>query len=521
MKGEKITLRRQFLFRVLSILLMIALLSGITQLYFINNQIKKQSDRQAESVADNVIRSLKQTNFATSVIESQIDLKLVAQAKHIASLLKEKESGHITQKDLLEIRDQLGLSGISIFKETPEKDDYVAIRSTEEKEIGFSLKEYGYYEAGKALASGEKPDVPFSTFTDTYTLVLPIAQAGSLNEEPQFFKFAYYYVKEQGYAVSPFIEANEVKQYMESVGPGTEIEKIVKKSDIVEEIAIINRNVFENPALESQFFPPMKKIEAGTFQYASKKDSEIINQLTRKKTFHIEKSKGKNLYKMFIPTVEDRLIYIALDYDQMSGPLYRHSVILIISGIGSLFILFLLTARFFNRIYENLQIIKRQVSSLENGDLKAKSRIDDGSELELLSQDMNSMVDTLNQLVTDTQTQAMKVQKLSILLESEASDSVQKMYSMSTEATLRSREQLNEILELLNGISGSLTKKNNSPQVVLERIESLQELARNRTAATTDTTIKLSDLVQSLHSEAQELSEISIDLLNSIKRFRV
>jgi methyl-accepting chemotaxis protein len=521
MKGEKITLRKQFLIKVLSILFIIAIISGAAQLYFMKEQIIKQSNRQAEAVANTVKRGLEQTDLATSSIESQIDMKLVSHSNHIGTLLKGKKANEITKKELNQIKEKLGLAGISIIKET--SDDFVAIQSTQEEEIGFSFKEFGYYEVGKLLMSGKLPEVPGATYTNPYTLVLPIAQSASHTDQSKFFKYAYYYEAGTDFIINPFIEANEVSHYMENVGPDTEIKQLVKDSDIVEEIGVLNPKVFSDPSLEEQIYPPLKKIEAGKFNYGTEEDRKLLagSKLTKKST--IENVKDKKLYKMFIPLDDNRVIYIALDYDKMSGPLYRHSIILIISGLASLVVLFLLTARFFNRIYENLQKIKLQITSLEEGDLTVKSEIKDGSELEVLSQSTNRMVDQLNTLITDTQEQAIKAQRLSVILESEASDSVEKMYTLSTEATIKSREQLNEITTFLDEI-GNVMK--NNPQTerteeVIAKVNTLKQIAKDRTAATTDTTITLSDLVQSLHEQARELSDISRTLLDYIGKFKL
>ncbi|MEG9295795.1 methyl-accepting chemotaxis protein [Mangrovibacillus sp. Mu-81] len=523
MKGEKITLRRQFLIKVLSLLLIIAIVSGIAQLYLMKDQINKQSNSQAEAVANTVMRGLEQTDLATTTIESQIDLTLVSHSKHIGTLLKGKNASEITKQELSSIKEELGLAGISIIKENAAKDDFVAIQSTEEEEIGFSFKEFGYYEIGHLLMAGQLPKVPGATFTNPYTLVLPIAQSASHADKAKFFKYAYFYEEGTDFIINPFIEANEVNQYLENVGPETEIKELVKDGEFVQEIAVLNPKVFADPTLAEQIYPPLKQVEAGNFTYGTFNDKKMLAGSSIETATFIESVKGKKLYKMFIPLDENRVIYIALDYEKMSGPLYRHSIILIVSGLASLVVLFLLTARFFNRIYENLQKIKTQITSLEEGDLTVKSSIKDGSELEVLSESTNRMVDKLNTLVTDTHEQAIKAQRLSVLLESEASESVKKMYTLSTEATIKSREQLNEITAFLDEIAASLLILPNAggTEEILERVDALKQIAKDRTAATTDTTITLSDLVQSLHEQASELSDISNSLLDYMGKFKL
>ncbi|WP_270584558.1 methyl-accepting chemotaxis protein [Bacillus smithii] len=193
---------------------------------------------------------------------------------------------------------------------------------------------------------------------------------------------------------------------------------MIEKNNFIKEIAVLDPRVFQNPELETKLFPPLKKVIYCNYSYKDSKDTKILIGMEENKLqkyYYIEKYKNEKIYKLFIKTKDRQVIYIALDYGALSGPLYRHSIILLITGVISLIVLFLLTARFFNRIYENIQKIKRQIQSLEKGDLTAKSNVNDRSELENLSQSTNRMVDKLNQLVKDTQEQATKTQKLSVL----------------------------------------------------------------------------------------------------------
>ncbi|MEJ9149670.1 methyl-accepting chemotaxis protein [Bacillus smithii] len=301
---------------------------------------------------------------------------------------------------------------------------------------------------------------------------------------------------------------------------------MIEKNNFIKEIAVLDPRVFQNPELETKLFPPLKKVIYGNYSYKDSKDTKILIGMEENKLqkyHYIEKYKNEKIYKLFIKTKDGQVIYIALDYGALSGPLYRHSIILLVTGVISLIVLFLLTARFFNRIYENIQKIKRQIQSLEKGDLTAKSNVNDRSELENLSQSTNRMVDKLNQLVKDTQEQATKAQKLSVLLEAETSQTIEKIYAMTTETTMKSREQLYEIISFLDELVETLQpyKKNERVLHIIEKVEDMKQIANERTAATTDMTITLSDLIHSLHGQSRELSEISNALLESMKKFKL
>ncbi|MGG1482394.1 methyl-accepting chemotaxis protein [Bacillus smithii] len=519
------SLRKKFLNQIFMILIAIVLVSGIIQLFFIKQQMDSNVESQAKLVANNILEGISRTELAANSIENQIDLKMIGYAKYISSELKGKTLDQITTEDLMKLKEELGLQGITLFVE--KDNDVIGVKATDPKEVGFSFKPFGVAVLNPIRDTLEGKRVPRAT-GDAYKkkniLVLPISQSGS-HSNPTFFKYAYYHEKGTNYLINPYIKADQVYQFTKKVGPDSQIKEVLDTNSFVKEIAVLNPRVFKKPSLEKKLYSPLKKVEYGTFNYKTKKDINILKNMVSKpkKTSNTETINGKKLYKLFIPVDKNRVIYIAFDYMKMSTPLYRHSIILLITGVISLIVLFLLTARFFNRIYENIQKIKRQIQSLEKGDLTAKSNVNDRSELENLSQSTNRMVDKLNKLVKDTQEQATKTQKLSVLLEAETSQTIEKIYAMTTETTMKSREQLYEIISFLDELVETLQpyKKNEQVLHLIEKVEDMKQIANERTAATTDMTITLSDLIHSLHGQSRELSEISNALLESMKKFKL
>lgn len=523
MKKNNWTLRKQFLVRVLFVLLIIALISGSIQLYFMHKQIVTETNQQANMMANNVMRGIEETDLASQNIEHQIDLKLKANALNIAELLKGKNSHNITQADLIQIRDRLGLAGLTILAPSSSKRDIVAVASTEKEEVGFSLKKFGYYQGGMKLLNNKKPNLPAASYLSQNIIILPIVQSASHTKKPVFFKYAYYHAPGTQYIINPYIQANEVYQYTKTVGPQARIAQIEKENHLVKEIAVLNPRVFANPSLEKQLFPPMKKVVAGQFKLQTKKDIELLKKPTLKKKFYISRVNGQDIYKMFLPLDKNRVIYLALDYGQMSGPLYRHSIILIFSGLIALISLFLIAASFFNQIYDNIQRIIRQIRGLENGDLTIKSHVKDNSELQSLSISVNKMVDTWHATLKETIEQANNVKRVSVLLEADTSQSVEKMYEMSSETTLKEREQLDEMNDYLNTLESYFINQDglSNQTKALKKIALLKRMVKERTTTTTDMTLTLSELLESLHQQSSEMSKIANSLLESIKPFRL
>lgn len=522
---KKQSLRRKFVIQVLMSLISVVVLSGIIQLFFINQQIAINVESQANLVSNNILSGIKKTEMASESIEDQIDLKMLGYAKYIASQLNTKTAKDISNEQLIELKEELGLEGITIFVQT--QDDVIGVKSTDPTEVGFSFKPFGEEVLTPMMDVMEGKIIPRAgdgSYVNINELVLPISQSGS-HENPVFIKYAYYHPEGTDFLINPYVLEEEVYKFTQEVGPDVEIKDVLKSNSTVKEIAVLNPRVFKDPSLEEELYAPLRKVEYGTFKYKSKRDVEILKDMVThpEKITLIDTTNGEKLYQVFIPVNENRVIYIAFDYEEMSGPLYRHSIILIISGLLSLLVLFLLTTRFFSGIYEKIQQIIQQINSLEEGDLTAKSNVKDNSELESLSHSANRMVDRLNKLVRDTQENATKTQKLSVMLEAEASQSVEKMYEISTEATIKSREQLFDITLFLEEVSKVLApyQADENAREILGKVDIMKEVANERTSATTDMTITLSDLLKSLHGQSSELSEISNTLLEQMEKFKL
>jgi methyl-accepting chemotaxis protein len=519
--NKRYSLRRKFFYKIASIIFIISVLSSIVQLYFIRNQLNYEIENKTTIIEEGIQQGINETELAAKEIEKQIDLKMYHVSKYIGDLLNTNSVNDIDTKTLESLKEELGLAGITIF--TKKNDDIIAVMSTDKKDLGMSAKSYkGLYEGLQLLLRDQCPPEPCPIKNNFY--LTPIVQSGQHDEEKLFFKYAYYHPPGADFIIDPFVEANEVYKFTEKVGPQSWINKMLKENKDVKEIAILDPEVFVHPNLENQLYPPRKKVVYGTFKYRSNADIGLIKKFTKnpEKVRKIEEVNGKKYIKVFAPMKNGQVIYLALDYNAITGPMIRHSIILIISGLVSLMALFFFTARFFNKIYENIQKIKKQIHSLEAGDLTAKSDVHDNSELQMLSESANRMVDTLHQTIGDANQIAVKTQRLAYMLEEEASKSVEQMYRMSTEKTIESREQLEEVLAMLDAIEKEIS---NSPvsnkEELFQKLEQLRKIAHARTFSTTEMTITLSDLMQSLHRQSEQLTDISETLLKSMERFKL
>jgi methyl-accepting chemotaxis protein len=502
---------------------LISIFSGAIQGYFLYNKINEDTKQQASMIASTIEHGITETDLASKNIEHQIDLKLELHAKRIADRLKGRSYNEFTAEELVKLSDEMGISGITII--APQGDDFVNVQSTDAKDVGVSWKKLGQDIIIQSLATIMKDETlqsPVISYSSKGIFTLLTAQSAVHTDKPTFIKYTYYHEPGTDYVIDAFIEASEVYNFTQKVGADTWIEKVLKENPYAKEIAVLDPRVFADPALAEKMYPPLKQVVYGKYQFTSEQDLNLLKSMAGQKPIeksYIEKNKGQSLYKMFLPLDQGRVIYIALDYKKLSAPLNKYSLLLIIFGFISLFALFMFTAGFFNKIYRNIQQIIVQIKQLESGDLTAKSVISDGGgELGDLSDSTNKMAQSLNQLLSDARDKATRAQRLSVLLENEANQSVEKAFTMSMETTSGARESVEDIFYFIDLIEKHLQDQATDPKAkqIMERLDDMRQLAKDRTNNTTEITITLSDLFKSLHNQSSDLSDISKSLLQNL-----
>lgn len=515
------TLRQQFFLTLLISLASITLISGILQYYFIDNQVENEIEAEANNISESIEQGIKETDMASRAIEQQIDYRIELISKGISEQLP-KNVEDISNDRLVELKNKMGISGVDIFA-YDEHDIVSVVMSSEPDELGFTLKDISEdgHKDQENLLSGKKFDLLTpASYSNDNIVVLYTAQSGS-REETQFFKYAYYHEPGTDYIISPFIEANEIYQFTQAVGPETWINEIKDEHNYTKEIAVLDPRVFEDPSLAENMYPPLEKVVYGDYQYNT--DSKLLIEMAKnpKRVTKVEEHNGGKIYKMFIPYDNGRVIYVALDYDKMSAPFRNYSFILIGFGFVSLIVLFLTSTRFFNHIYNNISKIVSQINSLEKGDFTARSEVGNRGELGKLSHSTNMMASTLNNVLSQTREQAILTQRHAYLLESEANNSVDKVYNMSVDATSKIREKTDDIYYIIQEIEKHLTYEEIDDQKIRTNLAKVRELVQTQSNSNTEMTITLSDLLKSLHSQSSSLSEISKKLLKSLEEFQL
>ncbi|WP_110929605.1 methyl-accepting chemotaxis protein [Bacillus massiliglaciei] len=522
------TLKHQFIIKIFLVFIIITLVLGSIQYYYLSKQINNDVNNEAKQIETSIEQGIKETDLASRSIEQQIDVRLKIIAERISERLENKKVEEITNEELKRISSEFEISGITIF--TKESDDIVGAKSTEPNDIGFSFKkELGAEDSGfiglSHLLDNKMPVQNGESYVDENTIILLTSQSGSHKNKPTFFKYAYYHKKGQDFVINPFIEANEVYQFTQSVGPDTWIQNVVNTNKVAKEVAVLEPRVYADPSLAEKMYPPLKKVVYGEFALANKKDKAILKGMAKdpKRTSYISGEGEDKLYKVFIPRENGQVIYVALDYSVISKPLHKLAILLIAFSAVSLLALFILTARFFSSLYKQIQEIIKQIKQLESGDFTAKSNVKAKGELASLSASTNHMTAILNKVLKDTTKQAEKVQHLSQELKSETDSSVDTVYALSLDLTANAREDNFEITDFLNRLEQALKKapKNEEMLNVLESIEKIRDISNTRSESTTQITLILADLLKSLQLQSDELLNISSELFHDMYKFKL
>lgn len=525
--SKKNTLRRQFILLMFVVLLIISGMSAVFQFFYIGKQIDSNVKFEATKIAHSIEQGIKATEAASIAIERQLDLRLKIIAQRIDDRLVNKTVDEITNDELIKISNEFNIAGISIFAR--QNDDLVGVKSTSPSDIGFGFK--GVLGANNPgfialmnLIEGQEVHKQTESYVDDNTIILYATQSGS-HIEPTFFKYAYYHGENKDYLINPFIEANEVYQFTQEVGPEKWIKNVLETNDYAKEIAVLDPRVYADPSLAEKIYPPLKKVIYGMYTLTDQKDENVLISLNEKpeSVAYITEDSSTSIYKMFIPMENGQIIYVALDYSLIIGPLQNISKILLVTSFISLLAMFVLSTSFFSGIYKNIQAIIKQIKQLESGDFTAQSEVKRKGELADLSARTNHMSRTLNKVLKDTTKEAENVQNMSLALRAEANESVEKMYELSIDMTSNARDEAYEISDFLEMLEGMIHRFPDlvDREKILDRIAQVREISNNRSESTIEITITLSDLVKSLQAQSFELSEISSKLFENMYKFKL
>ena len=299
-------------------LIVIALAINSTLYYFSTKKLLiEELETQMEAIAQQLRISIEQAEFGHQYIQAMLADNLRSASIAIQHAL-DPDIEKVTNEQLAQLRDQLNITNITLFKQT--EDDIISYRSTDPKELDpvMSTKGWGYwYDAFNQLLALEPVTVEKGE-------ALPNFWSGpfevSTADPTKVEKWGYYYDGTTNYIIDPYINIDKINAYDQQIGPPAVIMKLLKANPSVKEITVFNHDIFGTTPKESKNANDetwvhllRRPILYGSYTFSSMKDdvyavkqsmkeAEIISRLD---TIH-----GEKIYKSFVPVANTSLPYV-------------------------------------------------------------------------------------------------------------------------------------------------------------------------------------------------------------------
>ncbi|WP_404404938.1 HAMP domain-containing protein [Jeotgalibacillus malaysiensis] len=485
------TLRKQFLYWTFAAAILIGIIGAVIHLFLMQQQIANQTENSADEIENELLSRFKQTEVAINLLEQELDTRMLTQVRLIASNLGTLNGSDVSREQLLQYKEEFQLDGLTIFQETG--DDVTGTVTSEPEDEGFSLTEVGYYDDAISVLRND----------EAYSLVSSETVTGTNISSDERHKYAYYRPEGADYFLSIYVESKEVAAFLNQAGPEALIHEITENLLIMEEAAVYQQSADGWDLI------------AGTEQTLSEDQQNLIGTDSR--------IGGERYYKLFFPVNESYAAYVSLDQSEITAPIYRTAFILMGLGLLPLILFIFLISRFFNRVADHIQLLINQVSSLEGGDLTVRNYLDDNGELRKLSVSLNKMSQRLNSLLKKATGYTTQAQRMSILLEKETKESARRLSELTVKSALMERHENEEVTQLLQDAEQFV--KMYAPvkdvEAYLEKIHLMRSLYQQKSAAAAEVTISISDLLHSLHGQAEALAETSQDMMEIIDTFKI
>ncbi|WP_246096595.1 sensor histidine kinase [Paenibacillus sinopodophylli] len=290
----------------ISIIVVLVLINNTAYYFLTKKTLEESFNEELVTAAKRLQISLEQSREGSEQFQNQIGRELRAASIAIQYAL-DPDVEKVTTDQLIELRDKLGLSHITLLKKLP--DDIILYKSTNPSQENKSTKTWKpWYEVFNQLFEHKNASV------DWLGQSLPNFWSGpfevSATNVDQINKWGYYFDGATNYMIDPYVNYDRQEQYESATGVHRMIENSVQSSDSLMEIAFVNPETFPdgketiNTEGHVQGHKVQEPIFYGSYTIKSDKDTELVRKAYfSKETVTLrENINGKEIYKMYIPT---------------------------------------------------------------------------------------------------------------------------------------------------------------------------------------------------------------------------
>lgn len=337
----------------------ILLLNNITYYFSTKQMLIESVTNQTELIANEIESYIKdsqtKTQYAELLLARQLRLAAIATRLQLDPALE-----NVTNEELMKIRDELGISHITLFKriaeDLPARDeDIKGLRSTNEQERNLSSLEFTYWYTAfdQLLKDGEV------TIPQGYTL--PNFWSGPLDvtssDPTKLNKFGYYHDKSTDYIINTYIRDQYLAEFQTNMGHDQVRKDILKANPQVLEISGFNPKTFgEAPVVIRQnnnnVSPfPDRPIYFGDYVYKDANDKANVRKAyeTNETVTTQSRINNKQILKSFIPVKSETYPYVisvVMDFDAIQQTIDKQLIktimVIALGTIASLLILLVL-----------------------------------------------------------------------------------------------------------------------------------------------------------------------------------
>ncbi|MDQ0114299.1 sensor histidine kinase [Paenibacillus harenae] len=298
-------MQRNIWLMAVSIIVILILINNTAYYFLTKRTLEEALNHEMLTLAKQLEISLEQSRLGAERFQDQIGRELRA-ASIATQYALDPDVEKVTNEQLAELRDKLGLNHITLLKREP--DDIVLYRSSDPTQLGKSTRSWDpWYTAFNQLFDDKEVTVDWlgQNLKNFWSGPFEV----SSTDVSKIYKWGYYYDGASNYIVDPYISYELQDEYEKLTGVNRMIENSVKHNDSLLEISFINPETFPDgkqtihPNGDVQEHQVQRPIFYGTYTLKSKKDTELVRTayLSKQMVTLKEVIDGKHVFKMFIP----------------------------------------------------------------------------------------------------------------------------------------------------------------------------------------------------------------------------
>jgi len=329
------------------LLTLIGLLTFFAVFHLVESKFEQAQKEESAKVSSLISNAIEATDNAADTYEKLIALRMYTLSKVIAKQLEGKSIAMITDAELSRIRDEWGLSDLSLF--VKQEGDIVVAKSSDPKEIGLSSKDWGYWFTAFQQLFELQPVTVKEGLSSKHFWVGPLTKSVLYSKQ---FLYAYYYDGNTDYMINPYLSASEVQTFIDSFGPNHLIENMLKSSSDIVEIAVINVEPYLNEK-PTEVVEPKKDLPIlyGSHQMTLDEDYTVLSSVSShggQETVSF-REKGRYFKKIFVSLSENRVLTIVMDVSNRNQTLYQILGIMIIVYVAAFLIIYIIASKMSKR----------------------------------------------------------------------------------------------------------------------------------------------------------------------------